>query len=531
MIEILISSTVLILIIYGIRTFWRGKINVHLQYALWLLVVIRLFPIGLIAEANIPIVESPISIMRSFNHLYTNLSKSDTNVATQSKNQVNETNDNSDEISTSTENSNSATTNPPSPQSTGNKLNVTLIKTIATTVWYIGMVISALWMLYVNIHYQRLIKKDRTLLRSVTCKLPVYVSTNIHSPMLLMINGKFGIYVTKACVDDELKMKHALTHELCHYKHLDYLWSFIRCIILIAYWFNPFVWLAAVLSKRDCELSCDAAALKILGEEERFSYGRTILEFVSVHNKRSNILNIATGMSEGKLGMKERIQRISKKSKMMLGTCITILIIIVIAIVTTFTTAPKDTNDVSINEDYTIKEDISITTEDDTTDSSKLSDLLDVEKQTEGFNNGFYFDGEQLMTPDGPIESLSDFADDTIIHKYYGKCVWDEVDVVRDDGFSKSFSRLLGVSYWITMNATKETSITIDYSTTASNTTLKTIVVLPDETIIELKNNESNTITIPQGKSEITIVSFDAAGEVNVSFSNLTDAVSIEKKY
>ena len=69
MLEILISSTVLILVICGIRVLWKGKINLHFQYALWLLVVIRLFPLGLFIEADIPSVESPISIMNSFEHL------------------------------------------------------------------------------------------------------------------------------------------------------------------------------------------------------------------------------------------------------------------------------------------------------------------------------------------------------------------------------------------------------------------------------------------------------------------------------
>lgn len=516
MIEILISSSLLILIIYGIRTFLKGKINLHLQYALWLLVVIRLFPLGLFMGANVPKIESPISIMQSVNHLYTNLIKSDTNVTTPKEIIHNEKTDNakSDEASTNETKSidrNSTTAN----------------TSILIKIWYIGMAIITLWMLYVNIRFKRTIKKDRTLLTNITCKLPVYVSPGIHSPMLLMVNGKFGIYVTQSCVDDETKMEHALTHELCHYKHLDYLWSFIRCIIIITYWFNPFVWLAAILSKRDCELSCDASALKILGDEQRFSYGRTILEFVAIHNNRSNILNIAIGMSESKVGMKERIQRISKKSKMMVGTYLALVVIVVLAIITTFTTPPKDKDLSDSKENHTITEENSTTTTTDTTND--LSKLLDNDTQTQNFNNGYYYNGEQFMTPDGPIESLSDFTDDMIVNHYYGSSVWSNNERVLDDEYSKSFSKLEGFSYWIDITATKETSITIDYSTTTSDTTLKTVLILPDDTIIELKNNESNTITIPRGTSEIIIVAFDAAGEVKIKFNYPTDTVIVKK--
>lgn len=530
MIEILISSTALILIICGIRTFWKGKINSHLQYALWLLVVIRLLPFSLFMDTTIPKIESPISIMRSFNHLYNNLSNSDTNAATQSENSVTAiaSNENSDGASTNTKQSKDINSNTPDQYL---QSNTSFISIQATSIWYLGMLLSALWILYVNIRFQQSIKKDRTLLNDTACKLPVYLSKSIHSPMLLMVNGKFGIYITKACVDDKTKMRHALTHELCHYKHLDSLWSLVRCLILIIYWFNPFVWLAAILSKRDCELSCDAAALKILGDKERFTYGKTILEFVTVYNNRSSLLHFATGMSENKMGMKERIQHISKKSKMMLRTCITLFVIVVIAIIATFTTAPKKTNTLpdSKETDAITKED-SDTPKDTNIDTDiDLFKLLNEDNQTQGFDNGYYFNGEQYMTPDGPIESLSDFTDDMIINGFFGSCVWGSSNRVLDDWFSISFDKLLGVVNWITIDATEETSITIDYSTTATETTLKTLLILPDDTIITLKNPEINTITIPQGTSEIAIVAFDAAGEINIYFSDLTDAVSIKK--
>lgn len=528
MIEILISSTVLILIICGIRAFWKGKINLHLQYALWLLVAIRLFPFGLLMNANIPKIESPISIMRSFNQLSTILS--DTKETTESDLLFDDTTsmDNSKVIPSTTEqssNTESKTSNS-SPQEIDPKWDLTNLKIIARTIWYTGMILTTLWILYVNLRFHKSIKKDRILLNTVICQLPVYVSTSINTPMLLMINGKFGIYVTQECVDDESKMKHALIHELCHYKHLDYLWSLVRSILLITYWFNPFVWLATVLSKRDCELSCDASALKILGDEERFNYGRTILEFAVKANNRNSILHVATGMSESKSGMKERIKQISKKSKMMVGTCISILVIVVIVVIITFTTAPKKTNALSYAEE---KDTITNGEGSVATENTDLSKLLNPKDQTKGFDNGYYLKDDQFITPDGAIESLADFTDNIIINKYYGSCVWNEVNRELEDGFSKSFSKLIGVSYWLTLDAKEETTITIDYSTTATNTTLKTILVLPDETIIELKNNESNTITIPEGKSEITIVAFHAAGEVNLKFSNLTEAISIKK--
>lgn len=58
MLEILISSTVLILALTALRFFLRGKLNPRLQYTLWLLAALRLLlPVSL--------VRSPVSVMNA----------------------------------------------------------------------------------------------------------------------------------------------------------------------------------------------------------------------------------------------------------------------------------------------------------------------------------------------------------------------------------------------------------------------------------------------------------------------------------
>lgn len=77
-------------------------------------------------------------------------------------------------------------------------------------------------------------------------------------------------------------MSHILTHELTHYTHGDSLWNLIRALCLTVYWFNPLVWAAASLSRRDCELACDEGVIARLGEENRFAYGRTLVGMAAV---------------------------------------------------------------------------------------------------------------------------------------------------------------------------------------------------------------------------------------------------------
>ena len=51
----------------------------------------------------------------------------------------------------------------------------------------------------------------------------------------------------------------------------------MRLAALALHWYNPLVWAAAILSKRDAELACDEAVLRLLGEAERQSYGETLI--------------------------------------------------------------------------------------------------------------------------------------------------------------------------------------------------------------------------------------------------------------
>ena len=104
---------------------------------------------------------------------------------------------------------------------------------------------------------------------------------------------------------------HVIAHETTHACHLDPLWSALRGVCLTVYWFDPLVWAAAIVSRRDCELACDEGALKRLGEDQRIPYGRTLLSLVPVRRSGSPMLS-ATTMTAGKRQLKDRITRIAQ---------------------------------------------------------------------------------------------------------------------------------------------------------------------------------------------------------------------------
>ena len=76
------------------------------------------------------------------------------------------------------------------------------------------------------------------------------------------------------------------------------------------------MWLAVALSKRDGELSCDAGAVKALGDEGRIPYGRTLVSLVAQRSLRpEDLLSCSTSMVEGKGSIQERIAQLVKHPK------------------------------------------------------------------------------------------------------------------------------------------------------------------------------------------------------------------------
>lgn len=107
-------------------------------------------------------------------------------------------------------------------------------------------------------------------------------------------------------------LRHVLVHERTHFRHVDHIWNALRSAALAVHWRNPLVWLAVVLSQRDCELACDKGALKRLGEAERFAYGRTLLALVTAAPRPRDLLRCSTAMTGGGKSVWERVNRIAR---------------------------------------------------------------------------------------------------------------------------------------------------------------------------------------------------------------------------
>ena len=163
---------------------------------------------------------------------------------------------------------------------------------------------------------------------------PVYLVKNIDSPCIFGL-CKPAVYVNEAALRTE-NFEHILLHELTHIRHGDHWWSLVRCVCLSLHWFNPLVWWAAVLSRRDCELACDAGVIRRLGEERRLDYGQTLLRMIIARPGPRDLLRASTSMSAGKRTMAERLRMIARRPRMLKITLAAVVVLMCGVVVFTF---------------------------------------------------------------------------------------------------------------------------------------------------------------------------------------------------
>lgn len=355
--DVIITSSVLILAILLIRQFTKGKINPLLQYMLWLLVVLRLvFPF--------PLWNSPVSIM----NLFPQTSSVEDSLTTQTEidqsmeqNRAEAVQGQADQLQGQVEMIQGQTSQSEIMQSQTNMmqsekelsqsqkelslngLNVSFgqfIKNCLPVVWIAGILVVGGYMLFYQIKWKKYLCKNRKQLKGINQYrdvLWVYTVEELPSPCL---SGR-SIYLTEEMAADEKQLAHILAHEYCHYRHLDSLWVIVRCVLAAIYWFHPLVWVAAYLSKQDSEFACDEAAIRLLGEKERFAYGRTLIKLIVNDTCERSRMGIASTMSGGERGIRERISRIATKPKhfFIMAGIVALLVIMLFAI--TFSGAGK----------------------------------------------------------------------------------------------------------------------------------------------------------------------------------------------
>lgn len=215
-------------------------------------------------------------------------------------------------------------------------------------VWAAGSLAAGGWMLAQNLRFARRLRAGRAAVElpdgwdgpgTSACPLPVWRCPGLASPCLFGVLRP-AVYLNDAACQSPQALAWAVRHERQHYRHKDHVWCLARCICLAVYWWHPLIWLAAALSRRDCELACDEGVTAALAEPERLAYGRCLLALAPVRGAARPCPLAATGMSESARQLKARLAAIGTAHKTAVWAAALAVIAAAVLAVTTLTRAP-----------------------------------------------------------------------------------------------------------------------------------------------------------------------------------------------
>ena len=209
-------------------------------------------------------------------------------------------------------------------------------------IWLAGAVVSFGWYLIsYAVFYRRLSRSfaspsmaDLEVFNSMrrTGNVRLVTSAEAKTPMHM---GAFYPVIVLPQIDYtasgmEKELRDVLRHELTHWRRHDILYKWFVVLVQSVHWFNPVVYFIHREIDKSCELSCDEAVVRGLSEQERISYGNTLLALASERAIPRRIP--ATTLSEGKKQLKERIISIRDYKK---STRTMVALMLVMAIVLT----------------------------------------------------------------------------------------------------------------------------------------------------------------------------------------------------
>lgn len=306
--EIMISSTVMILLVMLFRVIFRGKVRHCLIYAMWLFVALRL-----LVPVNIGTFSFGVSgMMNQVQNHTENTKEIETDKMQEGSSNTVVLHKN---ITTNSKMTVPEEKETPAQISAQEKMQEAW-KAYKDKIWLAGTCSILLVVLAANIFYVHKLKKNRKSFDKFReGKLPVYVTENVQVPCLYGV-FKTEIYLPAQRLDQltEEQVKWIICHEECHYRQGDHIWSLLRILLTAVYWFHPLVWAAAYLSKKDAEISCDEKVLVNSNLTQKIAYGRTLICVASKEQKIS-VFYPTTAAAGTKKELKNRMRKIVEENK------------------------------------------------------------------------------------------------------------------------------------------------------------------------------------------------------------------------
>ena len=319
MMELLITSSLLILAVLAARALLAGRISRRMQYALWGLVLLRL-----LLPVSLP--QSRASVLNALpDTVQVSLARPEeipaetlpVPVDTVMQNETGTTPE-TDLAQTATGGMQAGISGGVSGASGSAQHPEWSFNPAALlpVIWAAGALLTGGALLWANLRFSLRLRRERCqldLAPEQTGNLPVYLCHELASPCLHGLIHP-AIYLNPAALESPERLDFVLAHEKTHHRHRDHIWGALRCVLLAAYWFDPLVWWAAAASKRDCELACDEAVTAAMEEARRRDYGRCLVELIP-NRARGTALLAATSMSGSAGAMQRRLKAIVTAKK------------------------------------------------------------------------------------------------------------------------------------------------------------------------------------------------------------------------
>lgn len=391
MVELLVESSVLIILILALRTIFSGRIRYCILYGLWGLVALRLL-------LPIPLLQTSVNVMQVWNEASAMLQhqsvkwddkggevgqgqsekqirsdRQEQNALDQQDSTMSaEEETSSDDVQGIEDGKSSVSKNQTEPSKRvweregvleeGNQTEGGLskvlcrlqdigLKRIVSAVWMAGMMICLLVLMSANFNLYRKLYKDRKLyterrlsmVRGMYegCKngqhLRVYTTSVLSSPCLYGF-VRPAIYLPEDLVDEisDTNLGQVVAHEQMHYCHRDHIWSVLRMLLVSLYWYDPLVWLAALVAKRDAEFACDESVVRELGESQRHQYAVMLLE-VAEYRQLSHLFCSITAMSRQGKQLEQRIRALGSTKRIRPVYLLPFIAVVLCVAVITFT--------------------------------------------------------------------------------------------------------------------------------------------------------------------------------------------------
>ena len=365
MIGVMIQTAFLVIAILAVQKLLGNKLHAYVRYGLWLLVALRLLipvnfiesPFSMLSVAKViqqpDTVQQSSDVQRADSANQTDVLKEQKEQQMSSENILQSANAgfNKENVS-SIESAENAVADAAQSKDAERIQSAAIegylsgvIYKMRYAIWFTGSLIVGGFLGFSHFCFYRKLRRTRVIYAknipgAVTrTRVPVYRVKELETPCLVgLIRPAIYIGTDIDTLSDHFR--YAVAHEEVHYLHKDYIWSVLRAVLVVVYWFHPFVWIAAVCSAGDGEIACDYGTVRRLGKEEQLAYGEMLL-VLSKRKNRKRVYSYGTMLRPSKSELKERILRLTKTGGNRAWAGILAAVLMVIAAGCALTGAPE----------------------------------------------------------------------------------------------------------------------------------------------------------------------------------------------